>query len=227
MALAAPLDYARLPESDLVGFARLGDHGAFRVIMQRCNQRLFRIARAVMQDDAETEDVLQEAYTRAFAGIAGFRGDAAIATWLARIVLNEARGRLRSRAGVIDLGPIEAVPESARRLGLSDRTAPEDPEAAAVRAQIRHILERAIDDLPLPFRLVFILREIEELSVAETALHLNLRPETVKTRLHRARRRLREALDAQLADVFDGPYPFLGARCAQLTEAVMARMASA
>jgi RNA polymerase sigma-70 factor (ECF subfamily) len=100
-----------------------------------------------------------------------------------------------------------------------------DPEADAARAQIRRILEHAVDDLPEPFRLVFILREVEELSVEETAAHLGIRPETVKTRLHRARRRLREALDAQLADVMVGAYPFLGARCERITEAVLRRLA--
>ena len=100
----------------------------------------------------------------------------------------------------------------------------DDPEADAARAQIRRILERAVDDLPEPFRLVFILREVEELSVEETASHLGLKAETVKTRLHRARRRLREALDAQLADVMVGAYPFLGARCERITEAVLQRL---
>jgi RNA polymerase sigma-70 factor (ECF subfamily) len=227
MALAAPLDYAQLSESELVGFARRGDHSAFRVIMQRCNQRLFRVARAVVGNDAETEDVLQEAYARAYAAIAGFRGDAAIATWLTRIVLNEARGRVRSRRDTVDVSDIESVPESAQLLNMSGRAPPDDPESDAVRAQIRRILERAIDDLPQPFRRVFILRQIEELSVEETAVHLNLRPETVKTRLHRARRRLRQTLEGQLADVFVGAYPFLGGRCAQFTDAGLARMPSA
>ena len=226
MTLTAPRDYTHLPESDLVGFARLGDHGAFRAIMQRCNQRLFRVARAVVRDDAETEDVLQEAYARAFAAIAGFRGEAAVVTWLTRIVLNEAHGRLRRRRDMIDVGDIAAVEERGQLLDFPGRAPPLDPEADVVRAQIRSLLERAIDDLPKPFRLVFVLREIEELSVEETAIHLNLRPETVKTRLHRARRRLRESLNSQLADVFEGVYPFLGARCAQLTDAVIARMAA-
>jgi len=221
MSLAERLDYARLPESDLVGFARLGDHGAFCAIIQRCNQRLFRVARAVVWDDAETEDVLQESYARAFAAIAGFRGDAAIVTWLTRIVINEARARLRNRRDMIDVSALEAIPEGARMLSLSGRASPTDPEADAIRAQIRRLLERAIDDLPQAFRLVFILREIEELSVSETAARLNLRPETVKTRLHRARRRLSEALEGQLADVFASPCAFLGGRCAQVTDAVL------
>jgi len=221
-------DLAGLPEPELVARARLGDREAFREIMTRCNQRLFRVARAVVRDEAEAEDVLQEAYARAFAAFAGFRGEAGVATWLTRIVLNEAHGRLRRRKTTVELEAVEAAqaaaPAGGQVLAFPGLGRSEDPEADAARAQIRRILERAVDDLPEPFRLVFILREVEELSVEETASHLNLRPETVKTRLHRARRRLREALDAQLADVMVGAYPFLGARCARITEAVLRRL---
>jgi RNA polymerase sigma-70 factor (ECF subfamily) len=217
----AARDYAALAEPDLAAFARAGDREAFRAIMQRCNQRLFRIARAVVRDDAEAEDVLQEAYTRAFAAIAGFRGEAGVATWLTRIVLNEAHGRLRGRRPTVELDEVE----TAQVLSFPGRNGAEDPEADAARAQIRRLLEHAVDDLPEPFRLVFILREVEELSVEETAAHLGIRPETVKTRLHRARRRLREALDTRLADVMVGAYPFLGARCERITEAVLRRLA--
>jgi RNA polymerase sigma-70 factor, ECF subfamily len=218
------VDYLKMPEPELVGFARTGDREAFRAIMTRCNQRLFRVARAVVRDEAEAEDVLQEAYTRAFGAIAGFRGEAGIATWLTRIVLNEAHGRLRRRKTMVDLNELEAAQESAQVLNFPGMAKSDDPEADAARSQIRRILERAVDELPEPFRLVFILREVEELSVEETAGHLNLKVETVKTRLHRARRRLREALDAQLADVMVGAYPFLGARCNRITEAVLKRL---
>lgn len=219
------IDYLALPEPELVAFARGGDHEAFRAIMTRCNQRLFRIARAVVRDEGEAEDVLQEAYARAFAAIASFRGESGIATWLTRIVLNEAHGRLRRRRPMVELDQVEAAQESAQVLAFPNMARSDDPEADAARSQIRRILERAVDDLPEAFRLVFILREVEELSAEETAGHLNLKVETVKTRLHRARRRLREALDAQLADVMVGAYPFLGARCARITEAVLRRLA--
>ena len=214
------LDYLDLAEADLVAKARAGDREAFRAIMTRCNQRLFRVARAVVRDEAEAEDVLQEAYTRAFGAIGGFRGEAGIATWLTRIVLNEAHGRLRRLRPTVELDALE----SAQVVSFPGLAMSDDPEADAARGQIRRILERAVDALPEPFRLVFILREVEELSVEETAVHLNLKIETVKTRLHRARRRLREALDAQLADVMVGAYPFLGARCERITEAVLARL---
>jgi RNA polymerase sigma factor (sigma-70 family) len=218
------LDYAGLPEADLVAKAKAGDREAFRAIMTRCNQRLFRIARAVVRDEAEAEDVLQEAYVRAFAAIAGFRGEAGIATWLTRIVLNEAHGRLRRRRTMVELDELETAQTGAQVLDFPGMARSDDPEADAARAQIRRILERAVDALPEPFRLVFILREIEELSAEETARHLDLKVETVKTRLHRARRRLRETLDAQLADVMVGAYPFLGARCERITQAVLQRL---
>ena len=210
MRAAKALDYLAMPEAELVGCAREGDREAFRAIMTRCNQRLFRVARAVVRDEAEAEDVLQEAYTRAFGAIAGFRGEAGIATWLTRIVLNEAHGRQRRRRATVELDEVETAQEGAQVLNFPGLSRSEDPEADAARAQIRRIFERAVDDLPEPFRLVFILREVEELSAEETAGHLNLKVETVKTRLHRARRRLREALDAQLADVMVGAYPFPG-----------------
>ena len=218
------LDYAGLPEADLVAKAKAGDREAFRAIMTRCNQRLFRIARAVVRDEAEAEDVLQEAYVRAFAAIAGFRGEAGIATWLTRIVLNEAHGRLRRRRTMVELDELETAQTGAQVLDFPGMARSDDPEADAARARIRRILERAVDALPEPFRLVFILREIEELSAEETARHLDLKVETVKTRLHRARRRLRETLDAQLADVMVGAYPFLGARCERITQAVLRRL---
>jgi RNA polymerase sigma-70 factor (ECF subfamily) len=224
MTVIRALDYARLSEPEVVALARGGDREAFRAIMQRCNQRLFRIARAVVRDDAEAEDVLQEAYARAFAAFEGFRGEAGVATWLTRIVLNEAHGRLRKRISTVELEEVEVAQACAEVLAFPGRAASPDPEADAARAQIRRLLERAVDELPEPFRLVFILREIEELSVDETATHLGLNPETVKTRLHRARRRLREALDAQLGEVLVGAYPFLGARCARITEAVLQRL---
>jgi RNA polymerase sigma-70 factor (ECF subfamily) len=224
MRAVPALDYAGLPETDLVQRACAGDRDAFRAIMTRCNQRLFRIARAVVDNDAEAEDVVQEAYARAFAAIAGFRGESGIATWLTRIVLNEAHGRLRGRRKTVELDEVELAQETAQVLNFPGMSRSDDPEVDAARAQIRRLLERAIDDLPEPFRLVFVMREVEELSVEETASHLDLKPETVKTRLHRARQRLRRALHDQLGEVMVGAYPFLGSRCERITERVLERM---
>jgi len=223
MLPARAFDRSALAEAELVSLARSGDREAFSAIMQRCNQRLFRVARSVLGDEQEAEDVLQEAYVRAFGSIAGFRGEAAVATWLTRIVLNEAHGRLRRRRPTVDLAALEAS-HGAAVLAFPGVA---DPEAEAARAQARRLLERAVDQLPEAFRLVFMLREVEELSVEETAASLGLAPATVKTRLHRARRLLRLALSAELSDALSGAYPFLGERCARITASVLARLAQA
>lgn len=221
------VDYQALGEAELVERARRGEREAFRAIMQRCNQRLFRTARSVVRDDNEAEDVLQEAYLRAFAAIGRFRGEAGILTWLTRITLNEARGRLRRRRSVVDIDEIEAA-QAGRGQVLAFPAAgmATDPEADAARAQMRRLLESAVDELPEAFRTVFIMRDVEECSIEETAASLGLKPETVKTRLHRARRQLRRALDEKLSASLGSAFPFLGARCQSITDKVLARMAS-
>ena len=220
-------DHDGLGEAALVRLAQAGDGEAFRIIMQRGNQRLFRVARGVVRDDGEAEDVLQEAYARAFAAIGGFRGEAGVMTWLTRIVLNEARGRLRRRRPMVGLERIEAAQmDGAEVIPFPNAFGTASPEADAARAQIRGLIEHAVDDLPEAFRIVFIMRDIEECSIEETAANLDLKPETVKTRLHRARRLLREALDARLASTMVEAFPFLGARCGRITEAVLARLAA-
>jgi RNA polymerase sigma-70 factor, ECF subfamily len=219
------LDYAALAETELVAYAKAGRREAFAALMQRGNQRLFRIARGVVRDESEAEDVLQEAYVRAFAKLSEFRGEASIYTWLTRIVLNEAHGRLRKRRDTVELSAIEAAQEGRGRiLMFPSAMASDDPERDAALAETRRLLERAVDDLPEAFRLVFIMREVEGCSIAETTTNLNIKAETVKTRLHRARRMLRESLDTQLASALTGAFPFLGARCQRITDAVLQRM---
>lgn len=218
-------DYAALEDADLVALVRGGDRQAFRHVMRRSNQRLFRVARGVLNNDDEAEDVVQEAYVHAYEKLASFRGEASLLTWLTRIVLNEAYGRLRHRRPTVDIEQIEAAQaEGGRVLAFPSRFGSEDPAAAAAREQMRHLLERAVDELPEPFRIVFVLREIEECTVEETAASLELRPETVKTRLHRARRLLRAALHDSLASSLGDAFPFLGPRCDRVTETVMQRL---
>jgi RNA polymerase sigma-70 factor (ECF subfamily) len=225
MTQALALDYASLPDGELASRAAGGDREAFRTIMQRCNQRLFRVARGIVRDESEAEDVLQEAYTRAYAALPGFRGEAQVATWLTRIVINEARGRLRRRRPTVGVEAIETAQMAGGGQVLAfPRRAADDPERAAANAQVRRLLERAVDELPEAFRVVFILRDVEDCSIEETAQVLGIKPPTVKTRLHRARRLMREALDTELATALAGAYPFLGERCARITEAVMARL---
>ena len=219
------LDYSALDDAALVELAQHGHRDAFRHIMQRCNQRLFRVARAAVNDDAEAEDVVQEAYARAFEKLASFRGEASLLTWLTRIVLNEAYGRLRQRRPTVEVDQIEASQrEGSQVIQFPTKFGSEDPAAAAAREQIRHLVERAVDELPEPFRIVFVMREIEECTVEETAFALDLRPETVKTRLHRARRLLRNALHGSLSATLSDAFPFLGPRCQRMTEAVLNRL---
>ncbi|HYD25544.1 MAG TPA: RNA polymerase sigma factor [Croceibacterium sp.] len=225
MAKPRRIERQALSESELVGLAQAGDKEAFRVIMQRGNQRLFRIARGIVRDDAEAEDVLQEAYLRAFAAIGGFRGEAGVMTWLTRIVMNEARGRLRRRRPTAELKEVEAAQAAGAQVIPFPNAAPSaSPEADAAVTQIRRLIEQAIDGLPEAFRMVFILRDVEGCSIEETASQLGVKPETVKTRLHRARRQLREALDARVASTLVGAFPFLGDRCERIVARVLARL---
>jgi RNA polymerase sigma-70 factor, ECF subfamily len=217
---------AGLGDGELVSLARRGEAAAFGEIMRRNNRHLFRAARGVLRDDAEAEDVVQEAYVRAFRGLAGFRGDASLSTWLTRIALNEALGRLRRRRATVDLEAIEVAQAGggARILMFPTAQAGGDPEGAAARREIRRLLEEAIDELPEAFRLVLVARDVDGMSVEETAQILGVRPETVRTRLHRARRLLRAALDQRLGDTLRDVFPFDGARCARMAESVLARL---
>jgi RNA polymerase sigma-70 factor (ECF subfamily) len=215
-----------LGDQALVALALQRDDAAFRLIMQRHNQRLYRVARGVLGDDTEAEDVVQEAYVSAFTHLGDFRGDARLSTWLTRITLNEALGRVRQRRTTVDLKDIESINEQgeARVIFLPSVRQESDPEASAARAEVRRLLERAVDGLPDPFRIVFVLRDVEEMSVEETACHLGVRPETVRSRLHRARRLLRQALDDTLAAALIDTFPFAGLRCARITDAVLERL---
>jgi RNA polymerase sigma-70 factor (ECF subfamily) len=219
-------DLSGSSDLDLVVLARGGDGIAFRAIMQRYNQRLYRVARGVVRDDAEAEDVVQESYMRAFAALGDFRGNSRLGTWLTRIVLNEAFGRMRRRRPMEELDALDrAVQEGDTRVIMFPSAQPEpSPEIAAARAEVRRLLERAVDDLPEPFRLVFVMRDVEEMSIEETAANLDLRPETVKTRLHRARTLLRKSLDRKLATALRDSFPFQGARCARITDIVLLRL---
>jgi RNA polymerase sigma-70 factor (ECF subfamily) len=219
-------DLVALDDVALVQLARQGHADAFRVIMQRNNQRLYRVARSVVQDDSEAEDVVQQAYVNAFGSLGSFRGDSSLPTWLTRIALNEALERLRRRRPVVDLEVLDAHPATgtAQVIPFPMMSESADPERAAARSQIRHLIEQAIDDLPEIFRLVFVMRDVEEMSIEETADHLGLPPATVKTRLHRARRLLRHALDEKLASTLTGAFPFGGKRCQRATDKVLERL---
>ena len=210
---------------ELVEHARQGDELAFRTIMERHNQRLYRVARAVLKNESEAEDTVQEAYLRAFAALQDFRAEASLATWLTRITLNEALGRKRRQKPTVGLEALDGVQQTyAEIIRFPGVNADHDPERAAARHEIRKLLETAMDALPESFRLVFVMRDVEEMSIEETASFLGIWPETVKTRLHRARRLLRDRLEGQLASTLKDSFPFAGQRCAKITEAVLKRM---
>ncbi|MBS3647342.1 RNA polymerase sigma factor [Pseudaminobacter sp. 19-2017] len=211
-------------EMALVSRALARDDQAFRTIMKRNNRRLYHIARAVIRDDAEAEDVVQEAYVRAFSNLAAFRGGSSLSTWLSRITINEALGRLRSRrrAKNARLDPSQVVEAEIIRFPGSPDAG--DPERTIAQRQILRLVEQAADKLPDGFRTVFVARVIEGMSVEETADLLQLQPQTVKTRLHRARSMVRKELQSQIGAVLLDAFPFAGRRCARLTSAVMRRL---
>ncbi|WP_031248142.1 RNA polymerase sigma factor [Mesorhizobium sp. LNHC229A00] len=212
---------AESPSGDmlLVHRALAREPDAFRAIMKVHNQRLYRIARGILRNDAEAEDVVQEAYVNAFASLAAFRGQSTLATWLSRIVINEALGRLRKRRRTVEM---PADPEA--RIIRFPLKSNDDPERTMAQRQILALVERATDSLPDIYRMVFVARVIEGLSMEETADLLGVRPETVKTRLHRARALLRKALDDEIGPVLLDAFPFAGRRCDRLTQAVMGRL---
>jgi RNA polymerase sigma-70 factor (ECF subfamily) len=225
MAGAQPAgDLDVLDDAALVARARLRDEPAIGALTRRYNRRLFRLARSILRNDAEAEDVVQEAWVRAFTALDGFRGDAAFSTWLTRIALNEALGRRRRERPTLDWETIGDAASEAEIINFPASARVSDPERSMARSEIRDVLERSIDELPDAFRAVFVARIVEGLTVEETAELFALKAETVKTQLHRARALLREALDRRLGPALTEAFPFGGSRCERMTEAVVARL---
>lgn len=214
----------RQSEADLVRRAALREAAAIRQIIKTHNQRLYRLVRAVVPGDADAEDVLQEAYLRAFANLAGFRGESSLSTWLSRIALNEAFARVRAQRRLKRAAPAALPAGDGHVIPFPLAPATDDPERTMAQRQILRLVEQATDALPEPFRLVFVARVVEGLGVEETAALLDLPPATVKTRLHRARRLVKARLEEQIGPVLVDAFPFAGARCERLTGAVLARL---
>ena len=200
------------------------DPSAFREIIQKHNRRLYRIARTILRNDADAEDAVQDAYVSAFANLASYRGGSALATWLSRIVMNEALGRLRRKRGTVDLAALEQQRSEAEIIQFPLSTLNDDPERTMAQRQILQLVEQATDNLPEAFRLVFVTRVIEGMSVEETSELLGVKPETIKTRLHRARQLVRDQLEKEIGPVLMDAFPFDGRRCERMTEAVMKRL---
>jgi RNA polymerase sigma-70 factor (ECF subfamily) len=213
------------PDPVLVGAIAEGDHAAFETLMRRYNGKLFRIARSIVKDDSDAEDVLQDAYMDAYRHIDDFRGDSQVATWLTRIVINQALMRLRKekrRSVIVPFREPGSGEAERAEVDVADRTT-ESPSSRLLRGEIRRILERRIDELPLSFRTVFIMREVEDMSVEETAEALGIAAATVRSRLFRARALLRESLAREMDMATVDVFAFAGARCDRIVAAVLLR----
>ena len=224
---AAKLD-PKMPDADLARAVASGNHDAMRILMRRYNQTLFRTARAILRDDAEAEDAVQEAYMSAYRSIARYRAESKLSTWLVRIAVNESLARLRKTrrsAHVISMEGDERIQHAVAQVEMS-QSSPDHPETAAIRADTRRILEAKIDELPDAFRTVFVLRAVEELSVDEVAAALEIPEATVRSRFFRARGLLRESLAREADLAVEAAFSFAGARCDRIVETVMARIAA-
>jgi RNA polymerase sigma-70 factor (ECF subfamily) len=203
---------------------RAADSAAFEALMRQHNRMLFRTARAILHDDAEAEDALQDAYVLAYQAMGKFRGEAKVSTWLARIVANEALQRLRKskrRDTIVPLRSSDSVEEINE---IPEGNMSKGPERSAERAEMRKLLEKRIDALPDAYRPVFMLRAVEELSVEETAEVLQIPAATVRSRFFRARSLLRESLAAEVDLAYEDAFGFAGERCDRIVANVMARL---
>ena len=223
MGTQAKIEYESLGDVQLAQLVAARDASAVRIVTTRNNQRLFRTAWSILKHRAEAEDALQSAYLKAFAAIESFEGRSSLATWLTRIVINEALGRQRSakrRRTQLDGSSVTVLDDYREKL-MRGSMSGTSPELELARVQVRGLLEQAISGLPEDFRLVFVLREVEGMTVEATAEVLNLNPATVKTRLLRARRRLQDALAPELKSVLSDSFAFAGGDCVALSERVV------
>jgi RNA polymerase sigma-70 factor (ECF subfamily) len=204
------------PDAELVERARAKDATAFELLMRRHNQRVYRVVRAMLHDSAEIEDVIQQAYLQAFLHLDQFGGAARWSTWVCRIAINEALARLRQRGRFVSM---EAVGEEA--MATMSNATPDDPERVASGRELGHLVEQAIDRLPEIYRAVLIMREVEGMSTVETAAVLDVEPDVVKTRLHRARASLRAAVESSVGEQMKGAYSFGDERCDRVVAAVL------
>lgn len=217
MAANAP-GTAAPDDAEVVRRVLAGETALFELLMRRHDQRVYRAVRSILRDEAEAEDAMQQTWLLAYSSLAGFAAASAFSTWLVRIAMNEALGRLRRRGrGAAAMGMTGAA--EGVMAGPND-----SPEEHAATAEARRLLERSIDRLPLPYRTVFVLREIEQLSTAETAEVMTLTEDAVKVRLHRARLVLRDAIAAEVGVGAAQAFPFLAPRCNRLVRAVLAEI---
>jgi RNA polymerase sigma-70 factor, ECF subfamily len=233
MEILGTLERARLEswtDQEIVTRVRAGDTGLYEIIMRRYNQRLYRVTRAILRDESEAEDVIQDAYVRAYQHLDQFAGHAPFSIWLTRIAVHEALRRLqqRRRSQQFDeRGQDEDGFMNSSRTSTADAVIAEtspDPEQRAAIAELGKLLEEAVLDLPAPYRTVIMLRDIEELSTAETATALELTEENVKVRLHRGRALMRDHLFARVGPSCKSAFPFMGANCDRVVLGVSGRL---
>lgn len=214
---------AALTDEEVVDRVRSGETALFEVLMRRYNRRLYRVARSILGNAGEAEDVMQESYVRAYEHLGQFAGRARFATWLTKIAVYEAMARARRSAR---LEPLEAGPEPGPPGEAAPASTNRDPEREMFDQEIRAFLESAIDGLPRDYRAVFTLREVEGLDTAETAGCLGVSEDVVKTRLHRARALVRRDLYRRAGATSAAAFQFDGARCDRVVGAVLRRIAS-
>lgn len=203
--------------------AAAGDRRVFELLMRRYNRRLYRLARAYLRDDAEAKDALQDAYLGAYRSIGQFHGDAALATWFSRLVLNACAARKRRSARRENIVPLVSSYRHMNEIAEVPDSG-QGPENLLARAQMRSVLEQKVSELPQIFRVVFVLRSVEEMSVEEIADALSIPPETVRSRHFRAKGMLREALAKEI-DLAEGDiYQFGGLHCDEVVANVLSRL---
>jgi RNA polymerase sigma-70 factor (ECF subfamily) len=217
---------AMLPDSDIVRKIRDGETALFELLMRRHNQRVYRVVRAVLKEEADVEDVMQQAYINAFTHLPQVEERAQFSTWLIRIALNEAFARRRKIRAPETVVRIQFELDEGRRGYMDTLISPEaDPERQAYAQELRRILEAAVEALPDNYRTVFMLRDIEGLSTSETGEGLGLGEEAVKTRLHRARAMIRRAVTQRIGGIAAEAFQFHAPRCDRVVAAVLARIA--
>jgi RNA polymerase sigma-70 factor, ECF subfamily len=224
-AIPSELPRQEIDDATLAARVLAGDSAAFELVMRRHNRRLFRVARSMLRDSAEAEDALQDAYLAAFQAMGNYRGEASLATWLSRVVVNQCLGRMRRQArrdNIMPMVSMDSADEQEHAAMPSEKF--DAPDQAFARAELRAVLERKLDELPEAFRTVFMLRCVEELSVEETAHILNIPEATVRTRQFRARGLLRESLAQEIDGAEREIFSFDGERCDRIVASVLRRL---
>jgi RNA polymerase sigma-70 factor (ECF subfamily) len=209
-----------MTDEEVVGRVRAGETALFEVIMRRYNQRLFRVAHSILGNAGEAEDVTQDAYVRSYMHLDQFEGRAKFSTWLTKIAVHEALARLRARRKLVEIDAMSGAIED----GIILESKSPSPEQEVMTNTIKIVIEAAVEKLPETYRSVFMMREVEGMSTAETADCLDLTEESVKVRLHRARSLLRKHIYAQTGAATVDAFQFLGARCDRMVSTVMGRI---